>query len=59
MRAIGGEASARGVRIVNEVGVDPGVDHLLAMQCFDEIHTGGGKVMRQFPTNIGFLNLFK
>ena len=58
MRAIGGEASARGVRIVNEVGVDPGVDHLLAMQCFDEIHTGGGKVNRQFPTTIGFPNLY-
>ena len=56
MKAIGGEASARGVRIVNEVGVDPGVDHLLAMQCFDEIHTGGGKVNSQIPTNIGLLN---
>ncbi len=56
MKSIGGEASARGVRIVNEVGVDPGVDHLLAMQCFDEIHTGGGKVNSQIPTNIGLLN---
>ncbi len=27
-----------------QVGVDPGIDHMLAMECFDEIHTGGGKV---------------
>ena len=24
--------------------MDPGIDHLLAMECFDEVHTGGGKV---------------
>jgi len=38
-------AEDKGVTIVNEVGADPGVDHLLAMQCFDEVHTGGGKVL--------------
>ena len=29
---------------MNEVGVDPGIDHMLAMQCFDEIRQLGGKV---------------
>merc|ERR1711971_1198653 len=33
-----------GITIVNEVGLDPGIDHLLALECFDEVHTGGGKV---------------
>ncbi|XP_063854254.1 alpha-aminoadipic semialdehyde synthase, mitochondrial-like [Scylla paramamosain] len=33
-----------GITIVNEVGLDPGIDHLLAMECFDQIHSGGGKV---------------
>eukprot|EP00095_Tigriopus_kingsejongensis_P002741 maker-scaffold138_size318692-snap-gene-0.8 protein:Tk02741 transcript:maker-scaffold138_size318692-snap-gene-0.8-mRNA-1 annotation:"hypothetical protein DAPPUDRAFT_334150" len=33
-----------GITVVNEVGADPGIDHFLAMQCFDEVHTGGGKV---------------
>lgn len=33
-----------GVTIVNEVGVDPGIDHMLAMQCFDEIKHAGGKI---------------
>lgn len=32
------------ITIVNEVGVDPGIDHMLAMECFDEVKTGGGKV---------------
>lgn len=27
-----------------EFGVDPGVDHMLAMQCFDEIKRNNGKV---------------
>jgi len=33
-----------GVSIVNEVGLDPGIDHLLAMECFEEVQLGGGKV---------------
>lgn len=27
-----------------KVGADPGIDHFLAMQCFDEVATAGGKV---------------
>lgn len=33
-----------GVTIVNEVGVDPGIDHLLAMDCFREADERGGKI---------------
>ncbi|KAF6041134.1 AASS [Bugula neritina] len=33
-----------GVTIVNEVGVDPGIDHLLAMDCFREADQRGGKI---------------
>merc|ERR1719471_1375933 len=33
-----------GVTIVNECGVDPGIDHFLAMECFDDAAQGGGKV---------------
>ena len=29
---------------MNEVGVDPGIDHLLAMECFDEVRAKNGKV---------------
>lgn len=34
----------KGITILNEVGLDPGIDHLLAMECFDEVHQAGGKV---------------
>lgn len=29
---------------MNEVGLDPGIDHLLAMECIDNVHANGGKV---------------
>ena len=39
-------AKDAGITIMNEVGVDPGIDHLLAMECFDDVKDHGGKVMR-------------
>jgi alpha-aminoadipic semialdehyde synthase len=33
-----------GITVVNEVGVDPGIDHMLAMECFDEVKAHGGKL---------------
>lgn len=33
-----------GVTIVNEVGVDPGIDHMLAMQVFDDVREAGGVI---------------
>ena len=33
-----------GIMVMNEVGVDPGLDHMLAMECFDEVRQHGGKV---------------
>lgn len=38
-------AKEAGITVVNEVGVDPGIDHMLAMQCFDEVKVHGGKVV--------------
>uniref|UniRef100_H2Y798 Uncharacterized protein n=1 Tax=Ciona savignyi TaxID=51511 RepID=H2Y798_CIOSA len=37
-------ACEAGVSIVMEVGLDPGIDHMLAMQCFEDIQQRGGKV---------------
>lgn len=45
MAALDSAAKEAGITIVNEVGLDPGIDHLLAMECFDEIHLAGGKVI--------------
>nr|SVE70256.1 EOG090X0141 [Daphnia similis]SVE70880.1 EOG090X0141 [Daphnia similis]SVE71511.1 EOG090X0141 [Daphnia similis]SVE72144.1 EOG090X0141 [Daphnia similis] len=44
MKELHQSAVDAGVSIVNEVGLDPGIDHLLAMECFEEVHQGGGKV---------------
>ncbi|XP_076056603.1 lysine ketoglutarate reductase/saccharopine dehydrogenase isoform X2 [Oratosquilla oratoria] len=44
MRELHDAAVEAGITVVNEVGLDPGIDHLLAMECFDEVHAGGGKV---------------
>ena len=35
------KAKAAGVTVVNEVGVDPGIDHMLAMELFDELKQNG------------------
>lgn len=45
MRALDGEAQKAGVPLVNEVGLDPGIDHMEAMRVIDEIHARGGRVM--------------
>ena len=34
-----------GITLFQEVGLDPGIDHLLAMNCFDEVRAEGGKVI--------------
>ncbi|TRY81173.1 hypothetical protein TCAL_11846 [Tigriopus californicus] len=44
MRSMHGACEEAGITVVNEVGADPGIDHFLAMQCFDEVATAGGKV---------------
>ncbi|KAH3892671.1 hypothetical protein DPMN_016794, partial [Dreissena polymorpha] len=44
MKALHKAALDANVTIVNEVGVDPGIDHMLAMQCFDEVKKAGGKI---------------
>ena len=30
---------------MNEIGVDPGVDHLYALKTINEVHAEGGKVL--------------
>ncbi len=45
MRALDGEAREAGIPLVNEVGLDPGIDHMEAMRVIDEIHARGGRVM--------------
>jgi saccharopine dehydrogenase-like NADP-dependent oxidoreductase len=42
MRAMDGEACAKGLIFLNEVGVDPGLDHMSAMQVIDTVRSEGG-----------------
>ena len=47
-------AKGAGITVLNEVGVDPGVDHLYAIKTIDEVHAKGGKV-REFYSYCGGL----
>ena len=44
MISFGCRAINAGITVMNEVGVDPGIDHLLAVECFDEARDHGAKV---------------
>jgi saccharopine dehydrogenase-like NADP-dependent oxidoreductase len=45
MEALDDEARKAGVLILNEIGLDPGIDHMSAMQIIDEIKAEGGKML--------------
>jgi saccharopine dehydrogenase (NADP+, L-glutamate forming) len=45
MKALEEEAKRAGVIILNEIGLDPGIDHMTAMKIIDHIHEKGGKVL--------------
>lgn len=44
MKALDAEVAAKGLTFLNEIGLDPGIDHLSAMRIIDEAHAAGGKV---------------
>jgi saccharopine dehydrogenase-like NADP-dependent oxidoreductase len=44
MQALDGEAKKAGVILLNEIGLDPGIDHMTAMKIIDHIHGKGGRV---------------
>ena len=44
IRELENAAREAGIVVLNEVGVDPGVDHLYAIHKIEEIHAKGGKV---------------
>ncbi|KAF8427252.1 Saccharopine dehydrogenase [Tirmania nivea] len=45
MMQLDAEAKAAGISIMNEIGLDPGIDHLYAVKMIDEVHAAGGKVL--------------
>ena len=44
MKALHAEAQAAGVTILNEIGVDPGIDHMSAMRVIHDVQQRGGTV---------------
>lgn len=45
MQALDEQAEEKGLVFMNEIGVDPGIDHMSAMQVIDRIRSQGGKVI--------------
>ncbi|KLO05456.1 spermidine synthase [Schizopora paradoxa] len=49
MRELDAEAKAAGIVVMNEIGLDPGIDHLYAVKTIGEVHEKGGKI-KQFSS---------
>lgn len=45
MKELDDEAKKRGLIFMNEIGVDPGIDHMSAMQVIDRIRDNGAKIL--------------
>jgi len=54
MKELNAEAKSKGIALLNELGVDPGIDHMSAMKVIDEIKHNGGKLLA-FSSNTGGL----
>lgn len=45
MKALDSQVKANGLIFMNEIGLDPGIDHMSAMQVIDRIKSNGGKML--------------
>ena len=45
MKALDERVRGKDLLFLNEIGVDPGIDHMSAMKIIDEVHNEGGKVL--------------
>ena len=54
MKAMNEEAKKLGIAMLNELGVDPGIDHMSAMKVVDKIKDDGGKML-SFKSSTGGL----
>ncbi|MGB0882969.1 MAG: saccharopine dehydrogenase family protein [Vicingaceae bacterium] len=54
MKALDADAKAAGIVMMNEIGVDPGIDHMSAMRVIDDIRNNGGD-LKAFETFTGGL----
>ncbi|KAM5545793.1 hypothetical protein V8D89_000831 [Ganoderma adspersum] len=54
IRELEDEIKKAGIVVMNEIGLDPGVDHLYAIKTIDEVHAKGGKI-KEFHSYCGGL----
>jgi saccharopine dehydrogenase-like NADP-dependent oxidoreductase len=54
MMSLDAEARDKGLLLLNEIGLDPGIDHMGAMKTIDHVHAHGGRVV-SFVSNCGAL----
>ena len=45
MMALDKKAKDAGITVLNEIGLDPGIDHLYAVKTISEVHNEGGKIL--------------
>lgn len=45
MSELDAKCKEAGITVMNEIGLDPGIDHLYAIKTIDEVHTEGGKIL--------------
>ncbi|KAI9375292.1 Saccharopine dehydrogenase [Aspergillus egyptiacus] len=44
MMELDGQCKEAGITVMNEIGLDPGIDHLYAVKTIHEVHAEGGKI---------------
>ncbi|PWZ01727.1 putative chimeric spermidine synthase/saccharopine reductase [Testicularia cyperi] len=44
IRELESEIQKAGITVMNEIGLDPGLDHLYAVKAIDDVHAEGGKI---------------
>jgi saccharopine dehydrogenase (NADP+, L-glutamate forming) len=44
MMELDAQAKEAGITVMNEIGLDPGIDHLYAIKTISEVHAAGGKI---------------
>lgn len=54
MKALNEEAKKKGLLLLNEIGVDPGIDHMSAKKVIDDIREKGG-LLKEFNSSTGGL----
>lgn len=54
VKALDHQARQAGIAMLNELGVDPGIDHMSAMNLMDEIRAKGGRIL-MFKSSTGGL----